>query len=185
MSQPVSPDERATADAALALRRLTTEYVESEDRLRIAAETSEGQTVVLWVTQRLMLRLVPALLNWLQPDKSEQTKQTAQHAFAQEEARARLARQPAVVVEDLQAQSRVDAVDLTLAATSIQLRWRGPDLPQPVAVVMEPLPLRQWLGIVHQQFAQAQWPMSVWPAWMSAGAATTEPRQPPVRTTLH
>ena len=39
------------------LQRFTTEYVEIEDRIRLAGETAPGHTVVLWLTQRLLARL--------------------------------------------------------------------------------------------------------------------------------
>lgn len=48
------------------LQRFTTEYVEIEDRIRLAGETAPGHTVVLWLTQRLLARLLPHLLQWLE-----------------------------------------------------------------------------------------------------------------------
>lgn len=154
------------APTAVALQRLTTEYVEVEDRLRIAGETTDGQTVVLWMTQRLMLRLVPALLKWLQPEDMQQHAQLARQEFAQDEARSRLAPQPAVSASAPIAHSRVDTVDVTLAPTWVQLTFHGDALHAPASLVMQAVPLRQWLGIVHQQFVRAQWPLHVWPAWM-------------------
>ena len=48
------------------LERCTTEYAEDEDRLRLSAELANGNTVVLWLTQRLLNRLVPHLVQWLE-----------------------------------------------------------------------------------------------------------------------
>ena len=39
------------------LHRLTTDYVEEEDRIRVSGASANGDTVVLWLTQRLLNRL--------------------------------------------------------------------------------------------------------------------------------
>ena len=39
-----------------ALQRVTTAYVADEDRLRLTGELSDGDAVVLWLTQRLLNR---------------------------------------------------------------------------------------------------------------------------------
>ena len=38
------------------LTRLTTEYVPSEDRMRLAGETGPEASVVIWITRRLLDR---------------------------------------------------------------------------------------------------------------------------------
>lgn len=48
------------------LQRITTEYIDHEDRLRLAGEDAQGQTTVLWLTQRLLNRLIPHLCQWLE-----------------------------------------------------------------------------------------------------------------------
>lgn len=40
------------------LQRITTQYIEVEDRLRLTGELAPGEVVVLWLTQRLMHRLI-------------------------------------------------------------------------------------------------------------------------------
>ena len=34
------------------------------------------------------------------------------------------------------------------------------------AMVLQPQPLRQWLGIVFDAWQQAEWPLEVWPDWL-------------------
>src|SRR5258708_37201016 len=48
------------------LKRLTTEYIESEDRIRITGEVEESSPAVIWITHRLFSRLVPAILEGLE-----------------------------------------------------------------------------------------------------------------------
>lgn len=47
------------------LQRVTTAYLENEDRLRLTGKLADGDIVVLWLTQRLLSRLVPHLTTWL------------------------------------------------------------------------------------------------------------------------
>lgn len=47
------------------LNRVTTVYVDLEDRFRLSGKTQDGQVLVLWLTQRLLCRLVPHLVRWL------------------------------------------------------------------------------------------------------------------------
>lgn len=44
------------------LQRITTQYDEREDRIRLAGETMNDQMVVLWFTQRMLHRLLPVSL---------------------------------------------------------------------------------------------------------------------------
>ena len=86
------------------LQRITTEYVEQEDRIRLSGEFASGDTVVLWLTQRLLHRLVPHLTAWLArqvaPASSipavEAAHQDIVQGFAQQAARAQLAPEPPV-----------------------------------------------------------------------------------------
>ena len=48
-----------------AISRLTTDYVDAEDRLRLSGEVADSTPVAMWLTQRLALRVLPALLQWL------------------------------------------------------------------------------------------------------------------------
>lgn len=50
----------------VSLHRITTEYVEAEDRVRIVGEVEAAETVVLWLTRRLLDRLIPHLTLWLE-----------------------------------------------------------------------------------------------------------------------
>ena len=47
------------------LQKVTVEYDENEDRIRLAGEGADGVRAVLWVSQRLLRRLVPVLVNWI------------------------------------------------------------------------------------------------------------------------
>lgn len=155
------------------LQRITTQYVDSEDRIRLSGELVGGQTVVLWLTQRLLNRLVPPLTQWLEergnPTYTDPSVQAVQKdillGFAQSAARARLAPEPPVQAKSPQAVWRVASVDLARGPDKVVLTFKGEES-EPVALKLTIQPLRQWLGIVQDQYRKADWPLEVWPGWM-------------------
>ena len=62
------------------LHRITTEYIDSEDRIRLTGQLASGDTVVLWLTQRLLNRLVPHLRHPGQADRNSRRTPAARPA---------------------------------------------------------------------------------------------------------
>ena len=164
------------------LQRITTEYVEREDRIRVSGELADGRAVVLWLTQRLLNRLVPHLAAWLTgqvaPASSipcvQATHQDIVQSFAQQAARAQLAPEPPVRASSPIASWRVDSVDIAQGEDALVLTFKGEAGAQ-AELKLTAQPLRQWLGIVFEQFLRGQWPTTAWPAWMQAACPETTP----------
>ena len=170
----------------LALQRMTTDYIAHEDRIRITGACADGGVVVLWLTQRLLGRLVPPLCRWLEgaahpglPASPAQrmgaaVAQQAVQGFAQALARAQLSPQAPVPAERAAQQFVVDSVQLTSHAQAVRLVFMpAADVDAAVAAVADEVILtlsqqllRQWLGVVHAQCRLAAWPDGVWPAWV-------------------
>ena len=99
---------RALADAASpGLERVTTRYSVKQDRICLAGELPGGSPVVLWLTQRLLRRLLPPLLVWLQEQggaahavMGQALYADALQGFAQQAARAQLQPQAPVQVPE-------------------------------------------------------------------------------------
>ena len=161
------------------LGRVTTVYVDVEDRFRLSGETQDGQVLVLWLTQRLLCRLVPHLVQWL--DKraplqasSRPVAAAAQvmHGFAQQSAVARLSPQAPVETTAAGQDWLVQKVDVATLEDAVGLTFRAPgEGAEKASVTMDATHLRQWLGIVHAQWRHAGWPLEVWPQWMLEQAA--------------
>lgn len=163
------------ANARIDLQRVTTEFVEDEDRIRLSGELAPGETLVLWVTQRLAQRLVPHLCQWLEKQTAAGAPVEVVQGFAQQAALAALERQEAVRVEPGTQDRLVRSVDLTFTESAVYLLFKT-EVEGPVAarVGFNAKPLRQWLGILLAQYRRGQWPLSAWPDWM------TETRAPAV-----
>lgn len=164
------------------LQRVTTEYVATEDRVRLSGATADDQTVVLWLTRRLLDLLAPQLTGWLEREgASEVMDSELVQGFAQEAAEASLAAEPAVRAASPAGAWLVETVDIHIGTDGVMLTFKAED----GAVANLTLPtqaLRQWLGIVRGQYGAGGWPKDVWPAWM--GETQAQPFKPST-TALH
>ena len=169
----------------------------------MTGELSEGDTRCLWFTQRLLLRLVPHMLEWLgeiarAEGKTDFGQAELMQDFAQQAAKARLEPQAAVPVpampdpnapietvpqdagladENTWLVHELDITKSTNGVITLSFKNEGGG----VQLGMAPVELRQWLIILHSQWIQAGWPSSIWPDWIDSAPATTEQ----ARTELH
>jgi len=159
------------------LQRVTTEYVVTEDRIRLAGAAVDDQTVVLWLTQRLLNLMVPQLTGWLERQgASDLIDSELAQGFAQEAAEASLAPEPAVRAAPDEDGWLVDSVDIHTGTDGVVLAFKsGDDAIASLTLLTEPL--RQWLGILRGQYVQGGWPTSAWPGWM--GETHAQPAKPP------
>jgi hypothetical protein len=156
------------------LKRITSEYIEGEDRVCLTGEVGEGETETLWLTHRLLTRLIGHLLKWLEqqvpaaaPDvfKDEQAADMMQ-GFAQQAANAELsAQQPVQSQADTQSWL-VTSVDVTSNDQLLTLTFKGAN-GESTLLNLQAQPLRQWLAIIHQLWQATEWPQTTWPQWMS------------------
>jgi len=164
------------------LHRITTEYVECEDRVRLTGELASGDTLVLWLTQRLVNRVVPHLTAWLDRQVAsasvmpsvQAVHQNVMQGFAQQAARAQLAPEPPVRGAASQAGWRVDVVNIAQSEDTVVLTFKG-ETEASATLTLASQPLRQWLGIVYEQYQRGEWPTTVWPGWMEAGRPQAAP----------
>ena len=82
------------------LQRITTEYVDTEDRIRLSGDVEGDVSIVLWLTQRLLAQLITHLLNLIEKksldvttiDSANQAPASSlMQGFAQQAAQAELA----------------------------------------------------------------------------------------------
>lgn len=171
-----------------ALQRITTEYIDVEDRIRLAGESADAAPVVAWLTRRLLQRVLPPLLGWLEkhgigpaaaPVCAEGAGRLADAAradflqsFAQQAARAELPLQAPVPAAAGGAAWLVLSVRIDQAEQRVGLTFCGAD-GQEADLLLTALPLRQWLNILFDACAKAEWDLDVWPGWLDEGARAT------------
>jgi hypothetical protein len=152
------------------LKRITTAYDLHQDRICLLGATADGPTVVIWLTQRLLVRLITVLLEWLDKHVAGKAGPMASHAlqsFAQEAAAAALPIEPPVAQEGKEPAWLVKAVDISGVASQTILDLRG-HAGERARLAMNPTELRQWLTILHRTWAASGWPTAVWPDWLDS-----------------
>ncbi len=151
------------------LQRFTTEYVDLEDRVRLAGEVAPDRTEVLWLTQRLLVRLLPHLLGWLGQQTGDDARGELMQGFAQQAAMAAL--EPEAPVRGPHNRAwLVHSVDIAAGSDGMRLTFKSApsgEADESVSLTLQAQPLRQWLTILHGQFLMAEWPMAVWPVWLT------------------
>ncbi len=157
------------------LQRITTQYIDAEDRVRLSGETAEGKTVLLWMTRRLLDRLIPHLALWLEKQYADLPRAEIMLEFAQQKAQSQLVLQTPVMTSGTQGQL-IESVDINAGATRLRLNFKTADTSEPSGIGFEATPLRQWLTILQQAYKEAEWPMQCWPGWMEDRNATHMPQ---------
>ena len=160
------------------LQRVTTEYVELEDRIRLKGALEDGGSLVLWLTRRMVERLLPHLVQWLATQIQGSMDGELLQSFAQDAARAAITPQPPVVASEASRQSLVAVVDLQHNEQRMVLTFKDQEGGMQGQLALEATPLRQWLEIMQAGCLQAGWTMDVWPDWM---VQTKEAAAPPSR----
>lgn len=152
------------------IERITTEYIDVEDRIRIAGEVAGDAAVVIWLTQRLLTRLLPPLLQWLEGQEQHALHAETLHSFAQHTAWAALTPEPSVRADAGSIAWLALSVDIAHYAEAVVLTFRGAH-DNHASLTLATKPLRQWLGILHDATRKAEWPLKVWPQWLQESSA--------------
>jgi hypothetical protein len=160
------------------LKRLTTEYIESEDRIKIIGESGNPEPVVIWMTCRLASRVIPAFLGWLDKQAPPSSISSAGQAevlqsFAQEAAVAALKPEKPVSVSTEVSSWLLNAVDVAATRTHMTVTFRDQG-DRSASVRFDSTQLRQWLSILHRLWLKAEWPTLVWPKWIKREKTTQQ-----------
>ena len=157
------------------LQKFTTEYVATEDRIRLSGEIENNGALVIWLTQRLLQRLIPVLTEWLEKQSPGKLPGEIVQSFAQQAARTALTPQEPVSSTTARASWLASSVDINRSAQAVRLTFRADD-EQSAELPLNATHLRQWMGIVHDLHAAAGWPMNIWPEWIRPAAEPDLPK---------
>jgi hypothetical protein len=154
----------------ISLQKISTVYVDHEDRIHVAGALLNGDTIVIWLTQRMLRLLIPCLTDWLQKTDTVAGAAAAAadevQSFRQLAAKASIEHQAPVAATGKSLSWLVSGVDYRFNSHIIHLTFKGRanetaglDLSLPAC--------RQWLSILYDAYRQANWPMDAWPDWIS------------------
>lgn len=166
---PTAPAAPATP-AGPELKRVTTEYVDAEDRLRLSGETGDGGVLVLWMTQRMVNRLIGALAQWLEKQSGDVLPVEIAQGVAMKTAMSSLPPSPPVKPKQNEtvASYLVQTVDLNFSPARCVLKFKTAATgPEQARLAFDAKHLRWWLGILRNLYGRAGWPTQSWPDWLA------------------
>jgi hypothetical protein len=163
----------------ITLEKITTKYSETEDRVRISALTAESSIIVLWISQRMLTRLVPLILRWVDERNNPVSQidvksKELMNDFAQYEAHTELKPEKPVNPENHKPEDPmacesswlIHKVDVTHFDQAIELNFKDAQ-DNAAKLLLTKLYARQWLMILHSQWTKSEWAMQIWPAWFT------------------
>jgi len=165
------------------VKRFTTEYLADEDRMRISIAFNDGTVQVLWLTRRLLDRVIARLVAQVGCAPlpggvdGDRARTRVQQRFNQQAATASMTPQEPVRATKAEQQAQpptlITGVDLRPGQTVLALDFRAGD------TVVAQIPfrkeaLRQWLGVLHNRYEKAGWNGQFWPDWIRSDADVTK-----------
>lgn len=153
---------------------VTTEYDQHQDRLQLSVVDKAGHARMLWLTRRLAVRLVPALIQGLSmQSEADVQPEAVQAAQIYAQLQARLNKKPAEPVRpgDGTWVGLVKEISVNTVANGGRLlvfKCQGSDAAE---LVMNQTDLRLWLQLLQRLFRQADWREDFWPDWMQLPGA--------------
>jgi hypothetical protein len=153
---------------------LTTSFREAQDRLHIAAKDDAGQVTGLWLTRRLADRLMRKLTARLdgvsQVAQAENQSRAAVHVWQQSVAQAQQPTAKPVPEPSPDKEALIESVDIAQVDHRLKLVFHCTGV-APLALTVDGMQLRQWLGVVYRNYRLAEWATeSVWPTWFAEAA---------------
>jgi hypothetical protein len=159
------------------LQKITVTYSPEEDRLRLTADAGHDQTVVYWITRRMLGVLLSPMFKWLEQSAEKgisndqlisERNREARLAMAQSSAQAKMQEEsPVNALPDSQ-QFLLTSVDVKTEAARFFLLLPLSDH-QKGLIPFEQESLLQWLDIIHRIIGHASWQLPQWPNWFLEG----------------
>lgn len=166
--------EGTTEIPLLMLRRVTLSYDLNEDRIRLAAETHQDDTLTIWLTARLTSRLLPHL----QQLAASTAPVPAATPAGEDAASASATEELPVVPSEDGSELLVAAVDVNQPEGNVVLTFRDNALAARLPLTHSQLGL--WLAGLEQCVAQSEWQLR-----RPEGAATESMLAVPASVTIH
>lgn len=159
---------------------ITTRYDATEDRILLAVADADDNQASLWLTRRMTVRLVPALVEGVQKQitvpqaatsKVKVAALTAANVYAQLQARISKKPAPAVAPQHDGLQHLIHEIGVRDTGNGARvLEFRCLDR-EAATLMLSLTEQRQWLESLKSACAKAHWALDVWPAWMAPSAS--------------
>ncbi|WP_173488962.1 MULTISPECIES: hypothetical protein [unclassified Marinobacterium] len=155
------------------INRFTTEFSPSEDRIRMVVEESQQQTIVIWLTRRLLVRLIEAMVKAIESETVGRPESDTLQSFTQHRAQQAQVEEAPVKAIEGSSEWLINRVDLNVSHEQLTLKLFCDE--ECATLAMPRVNARQWLNIMHRLFEVAEWHYDKWPSWLQQSPSVTQP----------
>ena len=154
-----------------------------EDRIIMDCSNKSKDTQRLWLTRRLLNRLIPSLTDQLEVASANKISKELEQAFAQEEAEVKKIKTKSVVLKKDNPSWLVTSVKVEKSKFEFKLLFInekgletiGKDDNQKKAEFVLAIPnLRQWLNALFKIYLKANWDTKFFPVWIDTDMSFSE-----------
>lgn len=147
------------------LKRIATEYIPLEDRIRLRGEVSESEMLAVWLTQRMLRGLLPILVRRLEGPTRTSSQPEIVQGYMQEAAKAAQKPQSPMKADPGGETWLPSTIEVSQSEKAVRLTFRRTD-GETARLILNSDQVRQWLSVLHRAWSKAGWPPDVWPAWI-------------------
>lgn len=168
-------------DLPMEILKFTTRYDALQDRLCIDGEDRDGRIVSLWLTHRLLRRLIPALVKLITPVAESEDKVAVLAEWALDFAKTQQKPELPVTPQPVPTSPGrmvappdhllISSIELKNSTRRVELVFCLPTNTPVATIEFNAETLRQWLSIVYRLWTGADWTLVEWPAWMQPPAS--------------
>ncbi len=148
----------------------------SEDRIAWITEDDRGETTRLWLSLRLCQRMVGALVPKVQeirPAPTVAASDPAIQSWEQAAAMAQLEPGPPILPSAKTTTGLVQSIDIAPVNGEFLLTLHFGEGEQR-SLALTAVEMRQSLTVLYRLYRAAEWPLDVWPGWVSGEDALTQ-----------
>lgn len=153
------------SEAPYNIERFTTEYHPAEDRIRFLVTDAKGSVQLLWLTRRLINRLILAVVECLEKETESKPESEILQSFSQQSATSKISPEEQVVGEIDTESWLVTHIDLTPSQQVVKLVFYDKNEHR-ARLNFSRIKLRQWMSILSEMYRRAGWLESIWPDWL-------------------
>lgn len=147
------------------IQHVTTKFNQNEDRISLTFVFNDDSSEVIWFSQRMLRRFVPALLN----NVEKELKLGVQSHSSIRNVANRTSHKNQSSVQSVHTTARVSewlivSVDISKMPQGVRLTFKGAN-GELVPWFLSYVHLRQWLDILYRCSVKSEWPLDIWKEW--------------------
>lgn len=139
----------------------------------MVVEDCQQQTTVIWLTRRLLVRLIDAMVKAIETETLGRPESDTLQTFTQHRAQQVQVEESPVKATEGSAEWLINRVDLNVSDERLTLKLFSDE--ECATLPMPRVNARQWLNIMHRLFEVAEWHYEKWPSWLGQSLSVAQP----------